>query len=346
MRKKLNTNAAIDQIKGRVFVCLTALLAACGVSPEYGAVPVNVPQDLPDANHQISVTTWNVGYGALGAGADFIADGGENMRALDQATISAAATAIGQQTGQFDSQFILLQELADASILTRGVPVRDVVEGNLPDYSQTYWQDLEITNAPTSLRISHGMGVYGRNRIDSINAEELPQEPGYFFLNVKRYYAALVARAPIAGSDKQWVLMNIHLSAFDKDAGVRRAQIAAVFDLAQAEYDKGNYVVIGGDWNMRISTTDFTHTTDDEHLFWIFDFPPEMLPAGWQFGVDPTTPTVRTLHQPYVAGDNYTAIIDGFAYSPNVTLGRISTQNLGFAESDHHPVTGIFRTRR
>ncbi len=96
---------------------------------------------------------------------------------------------------------------------------------------------------------------------------------------------------------------------------------------------------------MRISDADFPHTTADEDLFWIYDFPQDLLPEGWQFGVDEHTPTVRTLHKPYVEGENYTAIIDGFAYSPNVRLQRITTTDLKFENSDHHPVTAEFSVR-
>lgn len=320
---------------------MALLLSGCGAMPDYGPLKVTGPP-LPEASREISVTTWNVGYGALGAGADFIADGGTSMRALDAETIALAAEEIGQMAGAFGSQFILLQELANGGALTRGIPVQDVIENNLGVYSTTYWQDLGVSEP---LRTSHGMGVYGRNLIANVRSEELPQEPGYFFLNVKRYYAAMVSEVPISGSDRSWILINIHLSAFDKDAGVRRAQIAAVFELAQAEFAKGNYVVIGGDWNMKISASDFPHTTSDENLFWVFDFPNEMLPNGWRFATDDDTPTVRTLHKPYVAGENFTMIIDGFAYSPNVALRRVSTQDLGFERSDHHPVTAVFATR-
>lgn len=322
----------------------TLLLVGCGTLPEYGPLDIDRPTAQTDAGHQISVTSWNVGYGALGAGADFIADGGENMRALDADTIAIATREISLQAGAFDSQFILLQELANASFLTRNIPVREVIEGNLEGYSKIYWEDLGISTAPKPLQISHGMGMYARNNIEAARSEEIPQEPGYFFLNVKRYYAAMVSEVPIAGSDRAWVLINIHLSAFDKDAGVRRAQIQAVFDLAKAEYAKGNYVVVGGDWNMKISPEEFAHTTEDKNLFWVYDFPPEMLPTGWRFGVDETTPTVRTLHKPYVEGENYTMIIDGFAYSPNVRLRGVSTLDLGFEHTDHQPVTAIFAT--
>lgn len=326
-----------------LLVGIATFIAGCGNLPTYGELDISRNVDRPEAGHQISVTTWNVGYGAMGAGADFVADGGEHLRALDRGEIALAVTQIGLEADRFDTQFMLFQELANDSFLTRNVSVLAEVEDNLSDYSIVYWEDLGTT-APKPYDISHGMGVYALNDIDVSSAYELPQEPEFFFLNVKRYYAAIVTEIPISGSDRKWVLMNIHLSAFDEGADVRREQVKAVFDFAKAEYDKGNYVVLGGDWNMRISPTDFPHTTAGTNLFWVYDFPQELLPQGWRFGVDERTPTVRTLHKPYVEGENYTAIMDGFAYSPNVRLRRIETTDLGFEHSDHQPVTAVFVT--
>ena len=323
---------------------VTAFLSGCGNLPIYGELDVVGRDTLPKAGRQISVTTWNIGYGAMGAGADFIADGGKHLRALDADEIAQAVQEIGLTAGEFDTQFLLFQELANASVLTQNTPVQSVIEQNLTDYSAVYWEDLGVL-APKPYNISHGMGVYAQTDIDVSRAYELPQDPGYFFLTIKRYYAAIVTEVPIRGTDHKWVLMNVHLSAFGDGADVRRAQVRAVFDFAKTEYAKGNYVVLGGDWNMRISDKDFAHTTADKDLFWIYDFPQDLLPEGWRFGVDERTPTVRTLHKPYVAGENYTAIIDGFAYSPNVRLQRIETVDLGFKNSDHHPVTAVFSVR-
>jgi endonuclease/exonuclease/phosphatase family metal-dependent hydrolase len=321
---------------------LTVFLSGCGNLPTYGELDIVDNAGHPQAGNRISVTTWNVGYGAMGADADFIADGGENMRALNAREIAMAVQDIAQKASAFGTQFLMFQELANSSFLTRNIPVRTVIEDHLDGYSKSYWEDLGVSAAPKPFQISHGMGIYGLNLIDSSSAYELPQEPKFFFLAVKRYYAAIVSEVPIEGTDRKWVLMNIHLSAFDEDADVRREQIRVLFDFAKAEYAKGNYVVMGGDWNMRISTKDFAHTTAEEHLFWVYDFPPELLPNGWQFGVDERTPTVRTLHKPYVAGENYTAIIDGFAYSPNVALRKVSTRDLEFQYTDHNPVTAVF----
>jgi endonuclease/exonuclease/phosphatase family metal-dependent hydrolase len=47
---------------------------------------------------------------------------------------------------------------------------------------------------------------------------------------------------------------------------------------------------------------------------------------------------VRTLERPYGPEENYTAVIDGFLLSPNVTVLEARTAELGFRFSDHQPV--------
>ena len=111
---------------------------------------------------------------------------------------------------------------------------------------------------------------------------------------------------------------------------------------AESEYAKGNRVVIGGDWNLKLVAEDFAHTSDPKFLFWVRDFPGGVVPPGWRWAIDPQTPTVRGAHQPYVAGENFTLVIDGFLVSPNVKIGMVETTDLAFEHTDHHPVVARF----
>ncbi len=98
-----------------------------------------------------------------------------------------------------------------------------------------------------------------------------------------------------------------------------------------------------GALNLVLEDSEFPHTTDKKYLFWVHDFPREVLPEGWRIVADPSTPTVRTDQQPYVAGDNFVTIIDGFIVSPNVNVLGVKTTDMGFEASDHQPVTGVFQ---
>jgi endonuclease/exonuclease/phosphatase family metal-dependent hydrolase len=125
------------------------------------------------------------------------------------------------------------------------------------------------------------------------------------------------------------------------------------------EYEKGNFVVTGGDWNQnpvgykigRFSVGRFSNERFSNGRFSTFDvgrniepvIEPDFLPDGWQWVFDPETPTNRDVNLPYQKGTTKTTIIDFFVVSPNVEVLDISTDNLGFEWSDHQPVKMIFK---
>ncbi len=314
--------------------------------PDFGACTVKGgARDLPAASAELAVTTWNIGYAGLGQRADFFADHGRSVRALSRAEISEAADRIAESLTERQQDLILLQENAKAGFLTRGIDVSRRIMRALAPMRHAYWADMKTVLLPVQLRLDHGMSIFSRLRDRGCAIVRLPQTDSYYYGFIKKYYVGQMVRYPIAGTGKDWVVINLHLSAFDAGGRVRMAQLDQLFAVAAAEYGKGHHVVIGGDWNMRLCATDFAHMTDTPYLDWLVDLPPQALPAGWQLAVDMRTPTVRTMQAPYVAGQTYTTIIDGFAVSPNVDVKKVTTRDFAFAFTDHHPVEAVFAAR-
>ncbi len=300
--------------------------------------------ELPLASDRLSLLTWNIGYASLGKEADLIIDQGKSLRALSTDQIATAASGIAQHLANQPADVLCLQENANAGFLTRNVPVRDVIATGLSDRISFYWTDMKAVLVPRFLRFDHGMSVHARVKVDTCSAFTLPQDNTRYFGLVKKFYGGLISRIPTTKRGSDWVIFNIHLSAFDPNAQTRLKQLAALLDMAQREYEKGHFVVVAGDWNMRLSPAEFPHQTLVGDLTWTMPFSDAVLPKGWRIAVDSTTPTVRTLNARYVAGENYTTIIDGFVHSPNVAVLDVSTADLGFELSDHHPVFARFQT--
>ena len=311
-------------------------------SPRYGEIPFSEPNQASAPGDVLQIVTWNIGYGSLGAGADFVADGGRSVRALGRRSITAAVGAIGETLERLDADLVLLQEVAAASFTTRGIDVKAGVLRGLDGYGVAFWEDFATRMLPPPFNISNGMATVTRIAALQCTAQPLPQEPGFRFGILKKNYGALVTRIPV-DDGREWVIMNIHLSAFDDGGKVRSRQVSALLEMAQAAYRSGAHVVVGGDWNMRLVETAFPHATEERFLSWIHDFPREAIPEGWAFGLDPSVPSVRTLHRPYDAGVNYVTVIDGFLVSPNVVVERVETIDLGFLHTDHHPVLASLR---
>ena len=96
---------------------------------------------------------------------------------------------------------------------------------------------------------------------------------------------------------------------------------------------------------MRLVETRFPHSTQDKHLFWIADLPPDNFPEGWRVAADERVPSVRTLHESYVRGVNYTCVVDGFILSPNIRQISVDAIDLEFRYSDHQPVVLVAELR-
>lgn len=293
------------------------------------------------AEAPLRVLSWNLGYAGLGAGSDFMADGGKMLRPPSRAAVRANLAAIQQTLRASEADAYLFQETARAGFLTRGIDVLGGVRAALAQSRGLFSTDIRTRLLPRPLSLQHGPASFIAVAAEPTRVRDIPDETSGILGFVKRNYHVQTTRLDVSG--RPWTLINTHLAAFDDGAITRRAQIEAVLTIASAEYAEGRAVVIGGDFNMVLAETAFAHTTEPKYLFWVHPFPRDALPEGWRIAADAATPSVRTNERPFVAGENYTAVIDGFIVSPNVEALSVRTRDLGFAHTDHQPVRGEFR---
>ena len=290
---------------------------------------------LIEAGEALDILIWNVGYGGLGAGSDFVSDGGEHLFPPSRRAVRENVAGIEAFLAtQNDADVVIMQETAGAGPVNYWIDVRGRAEHVLRDRDNTFFSDFKTRLAPWPLHLEHGQALYARVAVQGADVVALPAEDSGF-LGVRRRYASPLIR--LAG-DENWTIASVHLAAFDEDAAVRTRQLRELMAWAQAEYESGRRVVIGGDWNFQLAETNFPNTTDERFLFWLFPFPRDVLPAGWRVAADASIPSVRTNYQAYVPGENYVTTIDGFVVSPNVAVESVRGFDLGFAHTDHQPV--------
>lgn len=92
------------------------------------------------------------------------------------------------------------------------------------------------------------------------------------------------------------MLINFHLEAYDSGEG-KIAQSKMLADILEAEYEKGNYVIAGGDFNQTFEGVDKYPVTNKE------DWAPGVigtddLPDHFSFAIDDTYPTCRPSERP------------------------------------------------
>ena len=86
--------------------------------------------ELPVAGDTLELLNWNVGYGGLGRGSDFVADGGEHMfppsREAVRANVAGIEAFLAQRSSSAD--IVVMQELARAGPVNYWINLRDRVE--------------------------------------------------------------------------------------------------------------------------------------------------------------------------------------------------------------------------
>lgn len=324
------------------------------------------PTALPAATDRLSLMTWNIGYAGLGYDSDFVVDGGKRYLPPSKRAVKRNLAGIQAVLGSQDQDVVLVQELARPSLLTWWTHILAGVDEALPAYRRTFYADIYSKFYPPFLRTINGMATFNRIQSEGEEVVTLPLEAKSILPGVTRQYAMLVTRIPFTGRcessvsgplsrkpsldrkkggvknsaeiSKIWSVVNIHLSAFDEGGVLRQAQLDAILAFARREYEAGHYVIIGGDWNLILRQSDFASTTKEEFLFWVHPFPRDVIPNGWALVADETIPSVRTNERPFVDGENYRAVIDGFLVSPNVDVLSVGGLDLGFQASDHNPV--------
>ena len=303
--------------------------------------------DIPDQplpalteGQNLRVLSWNIGYAGLGAESDFFMDGGVNSMAADKLTVQRYLDGIRAQLGVGDYDLVLLQEVDTDSKRTYGIDESRQLSIGQSVHALNYSCPFVPIPWPPMGRVHSGLMTTSEYQIDSAVRVALPCPFSWPLSTANLKRCLLVSRLPIEGSDKELVLVNLHLEAYDDGAG-KIAQTQQLMGLLQEEYEKGNYVIAGGDFNQTFPGSLDAFPMIDPELWTPGVLEESALPDGFLYKYDLTVPSCRLLNQPYDPADTAHTqhyIIDGFIVSPNVSVNAVETLDLGFADSDHNPV--------
>ena len=292
----------------------------------------------------LSIVSWNCGYGALGDNADFFMDGGSSVYTADQARVESNLSGIRNTLKDLNPDFLILQEVDINSARSYGLDERTVLREALPGASESFAYNFNTLFVPYPMPpIGHvESGLYTLSAAAPVRSERISLPVPFSWpirlFNLKR--CLLVSRFPVKDSDRELVLINLHLEAYDDGEG-KEAQARQLTALMQEEYAKGNYVIAGGDFNQRF-------TNIDQSAYPVYEgmWQPGVIDTA-SFGSDFTLlmdngfPTCRSLDRAYAGAEKegfQFYLIDGFIVSANVHTESVETLDYNFTCSDHNPV--------
>ena len=289
----------------------------------------------------LSVLCWNVGYGGLGAAEDFFMDGGTRARPDSRETVNTYLEGIRKSIIEdWPSDLVILQEVDSNSSRTYSVDETGILSKDTSAYALNYSCPFVPVPFPPMGKVHSGLLTTTDHEIREAERVALPCPFSWPLSTANLKRCLLVSRLPVEGRDKELVLVNLHLEAYDDGEG-KIAQTNQLMDYLQKEYLNGNYVIAGGDFNQLFpgSLSVWPNTHSENWNAGLLE--PESLPAGFQYVCDLSVPTCRLLNQPYDPADTVNTqyyVIDGFVVSPNVRVDTVETLDFGFQNSDHNPV--------
>ena len=326
-----------------ILIAAAALIAITALEyrpKDVETVAVPDGTDMLEAGKSITIMSYNTGYAGLGAAEEFFMDGGNKTRADNKETVEGYMHGIADELKAQDADIYILQEVDTGSKRSYYIDETAYYKEALGlPYDFAYNFNVFYLPYPipdTMGRVKSGVATYTSYKVDSAERMQLPLAFSWPMrtLNLKR--CLLVNRMPVSGTDKELVVINLHLEAYDSGEG-KIAQTKMLYEVITKELEKGNYVIAGGDFNQTFPGAHLYEAVLDG--LWMPGTLDDNLPEGFSFVFDKEAPTCRSLDRPYTGCENpMYYIIDGFIVSDNITVEELSVIDTGFANSDHRPL--------
>lgn len=286
----------------------------------------------------LTVYSWNIGYAGLDAASDFFMDGGSQVNPT-KSEVADNLAAIKDFISSNPADAWLLQEVDVHSDRTGNVNELEAVAESYPgSFALAYNYKCAFVPIPLPPigQVESGIATF-TNCVVKTASERIALPCPFSWpsrvANLKR--CLLVTRLAVEGSDKEVVLVNLHLEAYDDGEG-KAAQTKLLMEFLQQEYEKGNYVIAGGDFNQTFpGVLDAFPVEADVWTPGVME--ESALPEGFQYAFDGDSPSCRLLNKP-LDESSQMYVLDGFIVSPNVKVDLVETVELDFANSDHNPV--------
>lgn len=302
-----------------------------------------------------TAVTYNIGFGAYGPEYSFFMDTGEMQdgtltagkygKAISKASVKANTKGAAGELEKLDADFMLLQEVDVDADRSYHINQKEELIERFSDYGNVFANNFHSAYLFYPFSDPHGAVEAGllnfsRYKIAEAKRRSYPVDNSFVtkFTDLDRCFA--VMRLPVEGG-KELALINSHMSAYDEGGRIRAQQLELLNSVMEEEYQAGNYVIVGGDFNHALGEAVAEgFPTEQKFPAWVSILTQEEMAEGvaiQQAENELDVPTCRGADLPYTKGVNFTTVVDGFLVSDNVkaTAENIDTD---FGYSDHNPV--------
>ena len=300
----------------------------------------------PEIGKNYKIMTWNIGYGGLDKDTDFFMDGGDRVFPINKNHVEKSIKHIIKSSKKFNADIKFFQEVDVNSKRTYHINEVEKIRKNLggnATFALNFKADFIPYPIPPMGKVESGIMSQTNFKIKKSKRyqQEIPHKFPTRLVNLKRAFNP--SYIDIKNSNKKLVIVNVHLDAYESGNKGRIAQTKEIINFVNKEYEKGNYVIVGGDFNQELTGL---YKKLPEGIWNPSPFPKEMLTENIKLYFDKDGKTSVVNDKPYTGKDAYLSTIDGFLATDNIEVKNIKTQTQeDFQYSDHNPVLMEFVLR-
>lgn len=374
----------VIKITGIILLALVIVLAAYIIYlyASYHRIPDNqelqveeISQNTEAGNElttekNYSALTYNIGFGAYTPDFSFFMDGGKSSWAKSKDSVKETIKGAGELVASKDPDFALIQEIDLDATRSYHVNEYSILKETIPAYNCVFAQNYDSAFLFYPFTQPHGkskagLALFSKYPITGSLRRSFPISTSFTkFFDLDRCYS--ISRVPV-DNGKELVIFELHMSAYGNSDAIREGQIRMLSEDMQKEYEAGNYVICGGDFNHDLKAVDTQLKASDadnntqtgsedsaEPESWAYPFPRSELPEHFSFCLDQLSEdeknnlwnSARNADMEYVPGETYTVTLDGFIISDNVECTKYENVNTGYSYSDHDPVYMEFQLKK
>lgn len=331
------------------------------------------PKASVESNTDLTLTSFNMGFGAYSTYFTFFMDTGINAdgkktvgkygKGISKEDVQKNTDGVVSTIKELNSDFYAIQEVDIDSNRSYHINQQTAVENVYPEYDKTFAINYDSAYLFYPLTDPHGKSKAGlstlsKYAINSSERKEYTISKGFSkFFDLDRCFS--VNRYTV-DNGKELVLINSHMSAYDEGGIIRNTQIQELYSYMKNETDKGNYCIAAGDFNHDLITNNpmYSYTTENfayksmikqlkpDWLSFMFDEDKtSAFDDGFKIYADDGEPSCRDCDVVWERGSTYVSTVDGFIVSDNVKVSKVKTTKVGetgFEYSDHQPTTLTF----
>ncbi|MGX7112171.1 endonuclease/exonuclease/phosphatase family protein [Gemella cuniculi] len=354
MRKIFKVLGSVILVCVLCFGVLVGYLMATEYKPsDVESLNINKKQgQVVKLNTEYSALDWNVGYFGMDKDVDFFMDGGKMVLPIDKEHVENNLKNITKIIKEQNVDVAFLQEVDENSKRTFNINQVKYMDDYFNDNSSIFAYNFKVKYIPYPYPTLGKMnsGIYTSTKFNVEEAKRYQMPIPFTFperlANLKRGFS--VSYSNIENSDKKLVLINAHLDAYDKDNKGKIAQTKMLVEFMNSEYAKGNYILLGADFNQELR--DLTREEIErvpENLWRAELFDKSLLGKNFKLYYDSSRPSARLNNKPYEKNskNTYEFLIDGYIASDNIEVLEVKTLEEDYNHSDHNPVKLRYRLK-